>query len=119
MRTERSSRRTPDAQASSNMDLKEEDILGADIGRHWYYRSKAAALRRAVAGLQPRHILDVGAGSGFFSRHLLAETGAQSALCVDTGYTSERDDSVAGKPALFRRDTGPTNCDLVLMMDVL
>ncbi len=101
------------------MDLKEEDILGADIGRHWYYRSKAAALRRAVAGLQPRHILDVGAGSGFFSRHLLAETGAQSALCVDTGYTSERDDSVAGKPVLFRRDTGPTNCDLVLMMDVL
>ena len=101
------------------MDLKEEDILGADIGRHWYYRSKAAALRHAVAGLQPRHILDVGAGSGFFSRHLLAETGAQSALCVDTGYTSERDDSVAGKPVLFRRDTGPTNCDLVLMMDVL
>ena len=29
------------------MDLKEEDILGADIGRHWYYRAKAAALRRA------------------------------------------------------------------------
>ena len=28
------------------MDLKEEDILGADIGRHWYYRSKAAALRK-------------------------------------------------------------------------
>ena len=50
------------------MDLKEEDILGADIGRHWYYRSKAAALRRAVSGLRPKHLLDVGAGSGFFSR---------------------------------------------------
>ena len=68
------------------MDLKEEDILGADIGRHWYYRSKAAALRRMVGGLGPRRILDVGAGSGFFSRHLLAEAGAQSALCVDIGY---------------------------------
>ena len=101
------------------MDLKEEDILGADIGRHWYYRSKAAALRRAVGDLKPRHILDVGAGSGFFSRHLLAETGAQSALCVDIGYERERDDSVAGKPVLYRRDTGPTRCDLVLMMDVL
>ena len=101
------------------MDLKEEDILGADIGRHWYYRSKAAALRRAVTGLQPRHILDVGAGSGFFSRHLLARTAAQSALCVDIGYPSERDDSVAGKPVLYRRDTDPTDCDLVLMMDVL
>ena len=101
------------------MDLKEEDILGADIGRHWYYRSKAAALRRAVGGLRPRHILDIGAGSGFFSRHLLAEGGAQSALCVDIGYPADRDDSVAGKPVLYRRDTGPTGCDLVLMMDVL
>jgi SAM-dependent methyltransferase len=101
------------------MDLKEEDILGADIDRHWYYRAKAAALRRAVADLRPRRILDVGAGSGFFSRHLLAEAGAQSALCVDIGYASERDDSVAGKPVRYRRDTGPTDCDLVLMMDVL
>lgn len=101
------------------MDLKEEDILGADIGRHWYYRSKAAALRRAVSRLQPRRLLDVGAGSGFFSRHLLAEGGAQSALCVDIGYAADRDDAVAGKPVLYRRDTGPTDCDLVLMMDVL
>ena len=31
----------------------------------------------------------------------------------------DRDDSVAGKPVLYRRDTGPTDCDLVLMMDVL
>ena len=101
------------------MDLKEEDILGADIGRHWYYRAKAAALRRAVGGLLPTRILDVGAGSGFFSRHLLAETAAQSALCVDTGYPSDRDDSVAGKAVHYRRDIGPTDCDLVLMMDVL
>lgn len=101
------------------MDLKEEDILGADIGRHWYYRSKAAALRRAVAGLDARRLLDVGAGSGFFSRHLLSETTAESALCVDIGYESDRDDGVAGKPVRYRRDTGPTDCDLVLMMDVL
>ncbi|MBM3646393.1 MAG: class I SAM-dependent methyltransferase [Alphaproteobacteria bacterium] len=101
------------------MDLKEEDILGADIGRHWYYRAKAAALRRLVDALQPRHILDVGAGSGFFSRHLLETTNAQSALCVDIGYPADRDDSAAGKPVRHRRDTGPTDCDLVLMMDVL
>ena len=101
------------------MDLKEEDILGADIGRHWYYRSKAAALRRMVDSLDARKILDVGAGSGFFSRHLLAEARAQSALCVDIGYANDRDSSEAGKPVLYRRDTGPTDCDLVLMMDVL
>lgn len=101
------------------MDLKEEDILGGAIGRHWYYRSKAAALRRAVAGLAPRRLLDIGAGSGFFSRHLLAATPAESALCVDIGYPADRDDQVAGKPVRYRRDTGPTDCDLVLMMDVL
>lgn len=101
------------------MDLKEEDILGADIARHWYYRSKAAALGRAVASLQPRHILDVGAGSGFFSRHLLEKTDAMAALCVDTGYAADRDDSSNGKPVLFRRTIGTVDCDLVLMMDVL
>jgi 2-polyprenyl-3-methyl-5-hydroxy-6-metoxy-1,4-benzoquinol methylase len=101
------------------MDLKEEDILGADIAQHWYYRSKAAALRRAVARLNPQRLLDVGAGSGFFSRHLLSEGGAQSALCVDIGYDRDRDDRVGGKPVLYRRDCGATDCDLVLMMDVL
>ena len=100
------------------MDLKEEDILGSDIGRHWYYRSKAAALRRIVGGLQPQRLLDVGAGSGFFSRHLLGH-GAQSALCVDIGYERDRDEQEAGKPVLYRRDCGITDCDLVLMMDVL
>ena len=101
------------------MDLKEEDILGADIGRHWYYRAKAAALHSAVASLHPRHILDIGAGSGFFSRHLLERTDAAAALCVDTGYPADRDDSCRGKPVRFRRTTGATDCDLVLMMDVL
>ena len=101
------------------MDLKEEDILGVDIAQHWYYRSKAAALRRAVADLHPQRLLDVGAGSGFFSRHLLSEGGAQSALCVDIGYDRDRDDQIGGKPVLYRRDCGTTDCDLVLMMDVL
>ena len=100
------------------MDLKEEDILGSEIGRHWYYRSKAAALRRIVGHLRPQRLLDVGAGSGFFSRHLLGH-GAQSALCVDIGYPSARDDSEGGKPVLYRRDCTETDCDLVLMMDVL
>ena len=101
------------------MDLKEETILGADIGRHWYYRAKAAALHRAVAHLRPQHILDIGAGSGFFSRYLLAETEAQSALCVDTGYASDRNDRAAGKPVRYRREIDSSDCDLVLMMDVL
>jgi SAM-dependent methyltransferase len=101
------------------MDLKEEDILGEQIGSHWYYRSKARALANAVVPLAPRKLLDVGAGSGFFSKYLLKNAGAQSALCVDTGYAEERDETVGGKPVLYRRDCGQTDCDLVLMMDVL
>jgi SAM-dependent methyltransferase len=102
------------------MDLKEEDILGADIGRHWYYRSKAAALGRMVRRLRPQRLLDVGAGSGFFSQHLLrTEASTRSALCVDIGYPTDRDEELDGKPVLYRRDIGPTDCDLVLMMDVL
>src|SRR5258708_9499001 len=101
------------------MDLKEEDILGADIARHWYYRSKAAALRRAVADVHPQRLLDVGAGSGFFSRHLLSEGGAQSALCVDIGYDRDRADQLARQPVLYRPETAATACALVLMMDVL
>ncbi len=101
------------------MDLKEEDILGADIGAHWYYRSKAAALGRFVGPLAPKRLLDIGAGSGFFSRHLLVEGGAERALCVDTGYARDHDETIAGKPVLYRRDCGFVDCDLVLMMDVL
>jgi 2-polyprenyl-3-methyl-5-hydroxy-6-metoxy-1,4-benzoquinol methylase len=100
------------------MDLKEEDILGGDIGRHWYYRAKAAALRRMVSPLRPQRLLDVGAGSGFFSRHLLGH-GARSALCVDIGYDRDRDETEAGRPVLYRRACEATDCDLVLMMDVL
>src|SRR6185369_2128690 len=44
---------------------------------------------------------------------------AGSALCVDIGYEANRDETVDGKPVLYRRDCGTTDCDLVLMMDVL
>ena len=102
------------------MDLKEEDILGAGIGGHWYYRSKAAALRRAVGSLAPKRLLDVGAGSGFFSRHLLERTPAESALCVDIGYAADRDDRVAGKPVRFRRDDDiAARRELEAMLDAL
>lgn len=101
------------------MDLKEEDILGDAIDRHWYYRSKAAAVRRLLSGVAVRDVLDVGAGSGFFSRQLLQTGAARSALCVDTGYARDRDELTAGKPVRYRRAIGPVDCDLVLMMDVL
>lgn len=101
------------------MDLKETAILGADIERHWYYSAKAKAMTRMLGQFAPRTILDVGAGSGFFSRHLLGSTAAHEAWCVDTSYEAERSSRASGKPIHFRRSIGTIEADLVLMMDVL
>ena len=99
------------------MDLKEEVILGDGVASHWYYRAKAAALDR-VAGPAPGQVLDVGAGAGFFSRHLLRGA-ATGAVCVDPGYATDWDEIVAGKPLQFRRDPPAGRASTILMMDVL
>jgi len=101
------------------MDLKEVGLLGDDEGGHWYYASKARALRRCLLGRPPEHILDVGAGSGFFSKMLLRETTAKTAICVDPGYTEDRSERESGKLIDFRRVHGAGNADVILLMDVL
>ncbi len=101
------------------MDIKETEILGADAGNHWYYRAKAEAVERCLRGIAFDTILDVGAGSGFFSRHLLSHSSARTACCVDPNYPREWQESVDGKPLVFRRDTETVDADLVLLMDVM
>ncbi|MFL6623378.1 MAG: methyltransferase domain-containing protein [Sulfurifustis sp.] len=101
------------------MDVKEHELLGGEAERHWYYRGKAEALRCYLPTPGPRNILDVGAGSGIFSRSLLRTTAAESALCVDPGYRNDWDEEVNGKPLRFRRGCGSTDADLILLMDVL
>jgi SAM-dependent methyltransferase len=101
------------------MDLKESDILGENISQHWYYRSKAKAITGLLAEARLTTILDVGAGSGFFSRHLLAQSAAKEAWCVDISYDADSDATEAGKPLHFRRHVDSVNADLVLLMDVL
>ena len=99
------------------MDLKEQDALGGDAAQHWYYRAKAPALDRVV-GPTPGPVLDIGAGAGFFARHLL-QRGSPSAVCVDPGYDSDRDEVVNGRPLSFRRAPYAGPVSLILMMDVL
>jgi len=103
------------------MDLKEENILGSNVGAHWYYRAKFAALERAISDLPCVHVLDVGAGSGFFSRELLARGLAKSATCVDPFYSLERDEKVGDLLLRFRLglDEQLPDIGLTLMMDVL
>jgi hypothetical protein len=101
------------------MDLKEEEILGGDAVQHWYYRAKADALLRMLRGAPVEQVLDVGAGSGFFSRQLLERTSTRAATCVDPNYPADSDSAVAGKPLLMRREVASSEADLVLMMDVI
>lgn len=101
------------------MDLKEETALGPALATHWYYRAKAQAMADSLEGGSFAHVLDVGAGSGYFSRWLLVQGRARRATCVDPGYAADRDDAVAGRPIAFRRAVAATDADLVLMMDVL
>lgn len=102
------------------MDLKESDILGKTIDKHWYYGTKALKMLSLLEGLSSRKILDVGAGSTFFSRYLLSNSDANEAWCIDTSYTADSDTSLLGK-AIHCRNLieSATDIDLVLMMDVL
>lgn len=101
------------------MDLKEAGLLGAHIEAHWYYRSKAAAVSRLLRNPPPARVLDVGAGSGFFARHLVTELGASEAWCIDPGYAADHDERLAGRPVHFLRSIDAADVDTVLMMDVL
>jgi len=101
------------------MDLKEAGLLGADQGSHWYYASKARALLHCLNRKDPERILDVGAGSGFFSRILLRRTSARSAICVDPGYAAEWSETESGKPIAFLRHSPVGDADVVLLLDVI
>ena len=101
------------------MDLKEENILGNEVVGHWYYKSKASALLRLVGGDNYKMILDIGAGSGFFTKYLLRNTSADQGICVDISYLREWQEQVAGKKVQFRKNCDQVDADLVLLMDVL
>lgn len=101
------------------MDLKESHILGERIGNHWYYYAKVAAVRRLLNKFSYQQILDVGAGSGFFSRELLQYSSVREVVCVDTSYVHEWFETVADKKIHFTKSVDKVMADLVLLMDVL
>ncbi|MGH1377409.1 MAG: class I SAM-dependent methyltransferase [Alphaproteobacteria bacterium] len=101
------------------MDLKEEDILGDKIYDHWYYVSKGKAMRSFLGDTKVDEVLDVGAGSGIFSRQLLDHKICKSAVCVDPNYSEEKEETHNGKSISFVKSIDRTTQDLTLMMDVL
>lgn len=101
------------------MDLKETKILGAPPETHWYYKAKASACLRLVSASAGPVILDVGAGSGFFSRYLLKNTAAFEAWCIDINYSQESDEKEGNKSLHFRNKNPNIQPNLVLLMDIL
>ena len=101
------------------MDLKETEILGDGIADHWYYSSKAKMLETVISPISKTKILDIGAGSAFFSKYLLQNTSAQECMCLDISYPSNSQTTLDGKPIYFCKESEPYNADLVLLMDVL
>ena len=98
---------------------KETDLLRGSAANHWYYTSKARAVERLLSDVRARTILDIGAGSGFFSRHLIASSLADEAWCVDINYPQESDIVENGRNIHFRQSVSGISADLVLLMDVL
>lgn len=101
------------------MDVKEESVLGDQVGSHWYYVSKGRAMSAMLRGINVPEVLDVGAGSGVFSKRLLDERIAQRAVCVDPAYAAESAEEHGGRAISFVRSIARPDQKLVLMMDVL
>jgi SAM-dependent methyltransferase len=101
------------------MDLKEIEAVSGEASNHWYYQSKAWAVQKLLDKTPIHSILDVGSGSGFFSKYLLKNTDIQEAWCVDIGYPNDFDSRYQSKPIFFRKSIAKSKADLVLMMDVL
>lgn len=102
------------------MDLKEEQILGQSVSTHWYYVSKSKAIQTLLHSLPVSTILDVGAGSGIFSKFLLDMDVATSARCVDTAYPFDcKSETHNGKNVTFVKSIEHIDERTIWMIDVL
>ena len=101
------------------MDVKEERILAGEATRHWYYKSKFNALLDILKPFALTDILDVGAGSGVFSKMMIQAGKCEHATCLDPAYPCDRVEQYHGHSIRFVRSIDRVNQSLVLMMDVL
>lgn len=101
------------------MDLKESKLLGNQVDNHWYYRAKAIALEKFLDNKKFNSLFDVGAGSGFFTKHLLNKTTINDSTCVDIGYEVETKEFLGDKHISYLKSVENSDADLVVLMDVL
>lgn len=108
------------------MDLRE---LGSHINQkeHWYYRSKSIPLINFAKKIidqtpSPLTIVDIGAGSGYFSEMLDKKFGKHISkiIWVDVNYSEEEVLSSAGKRIeKNKKIPEEINNSIIIMMDVL
>ena len=98
------------------MDLKEISLVNPET--NWYYQAKSFAIKSLIQKytIKTTDIVDVGAGSGFFGKTLLAEFPESNLICVDTNYEEERIESPKLK---FVKNSHKVNGNLYLFIDVL
>ncbi len=101
------------------MDLKEQKAISGDPADHWYYISKGRAIKSLLGRKPIKNLLDVGAGSGVFSKMLTAEGRVDHATCVDPGYEAEFVGSRHTDKIDFVRKVDAVDADTVLMIDVI
>jgi len=101
------------------LDLKELEQIDSGGLQHWYYRSKFLAVKHLIRNIRAEKILDVGAGSGIFSKMLLMDNFSRSAYCLDTGYKYDRAEFINGKKILYINNIDLITQNLVLFMDVM
>ena len=99
------------------MDLKE--VKNVDPNRHWYYQSKLLSIKLKLQylGIEPKKIIDIGAGSGFFSISLASNFSDCKVVCVDPNYLE--DSEISDGAIVFTKSSAPLEGDLYLLMDVL
>jgi SAM-dependent methyltransferase len=101
------------------MDLKEEQLIGDTIASHWYYVAKGKVVQSLLRGIHVDVLIDVGAGSGIFSRLLLDAHICDRAICVDPNYDQEKTEVGRSDQIEYVRQAGTMKAGLILMMDVL
>lgn len=101
------------------MDLKEHEAIKGDPADHWYYISKGRAIKSLLGRRPIKKLLDVGAGSGVFSKMLTAEGRVGHATCVDPGYEAEFIGARRSDMVDFVRKVETVEADTVLMIDVI
>ena len=101
------------------MDLKEQQAINGDPADHWYYISKGRAIKSLLGRKPIKNLLDVGAGSGVFSKMLTEEGRADRAICVDPGYATDFIGERRSDKVDFVRNVETVESDTVLMIDVI